>query len=68
MKIEYKYSITRILESLGKAECTHVQQNYYLFDYYDEILDTIGNKLDIDFSKQILPLGEIKKFLGTIKK
>lgn len=68
MKTEHKYSITKMLESLAKAECTHIQQNYYLFDYYDEILETIGNKLDIDFSKQILSLGEIKKILGDTKK
>lgn len=68
MKTEHKYSITKMLESLSKAECTHIQQNYYLFDYYDEILETIGNKLELDFSKQILSLGEIKKILGNTKK
>lgn len=68
MKLEHKYSITRILESLSKAECSHVGQNYYLFDYYDEVLKTIGNKLEIDFSKQILSLKEIKKILGNTKK
>ncbi|MDD4835431.1 MAG: hypothetical protein PHC44_12050 [Lutispora sp.] len=52
----------------AKAECTHIQQNYYLFDYYDEILETIGNKLELDFSKQILSLGEIKKILRNTKK
>ena len=39
----------------------HIQQNYYLFDYYDEVLETIGATLEIDFSEQILSLGEIKK-------
>lgn len=68
MKTEHKYSITRILESLGKAECTHVQQNYYLFDYYDEILKDIGEKFELDFSKKMLSLGEIKKYLGRVKK
>lgn len=68
MKTEHKYSITKMLESLNKAECTHIQQNYYLFDYYDEVLETIGNKLGLDFSKQILSLGDIKKILGSTKK
>lgn len=68
MKTEHKYSIVRLLESLGKAECIHLQQNYYLFGYYDEILRDIGEKLGIDFSKKILSLGEIKKILGEVKK
>lgn len=68
MKTEHKYSIAKMLESLGKAECTHLQQNYYLFDYYDEILRDIGEKFELDFSKKMLSLGEIKKYLGMVKK
>ena len=68
MKTEQKYSITRMLESLSKAECSHLQQNYYLFDYYDEVLEDIGEKLEIDFSRKVLSLGEIKNFLGATKK
>lgn len=68
MKLDHRYSITRILESLAKAECSHLKQNYYLFDYYDEVLKDIGEKLNIDFSKKMLSLGEIKKYLGMVKK
>ena len=41
-KLEHKYSVRTIPESLSKAECSLVQQNYYLFDYYDELLKDIG--------------------------
>jgi len=68
MKLEHKYSITKILESLVKAECTHLQQNYYLFDYYDIVLKDIGIAFDIDFSKRIRSQGEIKKILAATKK
>jgi transposase len=68
MKTEHKYSIAKMLESLGKAECTHLQQNYYLFDYYDDILGDIGEKFELDFRKKMLSLGEIKKVLGMVKK
>ena len=67
-RLEKKYSIGRILESLSKAECSLVQQNYYLFDYYDEVLKDIGRVLDIDFGKRIRTLGEIKKILARTKK
>lgn len=68
MKIEHKYSIAKMLESLKKAECTHLQQNYYLFDYYDDIIKDIGEKFELNFSKKMLSLGEIKKYLGMVKK
>ncbi len=66
--MERKYSIAHMLYSLGKAECSYVKQNYYLFDYCDEVLEDIGNTLNIDFSKRIRSLGEIKKIFADTKK
>lgn len=68
MKTERRYSISKLLESLGKSECSQIQQNYYLFDFYDEVLKTIGDSFEIDFSKQILSLGDIRKILSSTKK
>lgn len=68
MKMEHRYSITQMLESLKNAECTYMQKNYYLFDYYDDVLKDIGEKFEIDFSKRIRSLGEIKKILADTKK
>lgn len=67
-KLERKYSIGTILASLSKAECSLIQQNYYLFDYYDEVLKDIGKNKDIDFEKRIRTLGEIKKIWQRPKK
>lgn len=68
MKMEHKYSITKMLESLRKAECSYAQQNYYLFNYCDEILLDIGEKFRVDFTRRIRSLGDIKKILGNTKK
>lgn len=68
LKTERKYSIHRLLESLANSQCTFLQQNYYLFDYYDEVLKDIGVVTGIDFSKRIRTLGEIKKILASTKK
>ncbi len=68
MKLERKYSIGTILDSLSRAECSLLQQNYYLFDYYDETLKDIGKITNIDFSRRIRTLGEIKKILAETKK
>lgn len=68
IKTARKYSIGKLLESLSKAGCSLIQQNYYLFDYYDDVLKDIGKSLDIDFGKRIRSLGEIKKVLADTKK
>lgn len=68
MKLEHKYSAGRILESLSKASCSLIQQNYYMFDYFDEVLKAIGDLMNIDFAKRIRTLGDIKQTLADTKK
>ena len=68
MKLEHKYSAGRILESLSKANCSLIQQNYYMFDYFDEVLKDIGDLMNIDFSKRVRTLGDIKQILADTKK
>lgn len=65
---EGKYSVTVLLESLRKASCSHIQENYYLFDYMDDALSDLSKATGIDFGKKCMPLGEIKKILGKVKK
>jgi transposase len=67
-KLEGKYSPTRILESLRRIECTHVEENIYLFDYQDEISKAVEEAFGIDFSRKYMTFGEIKKSLGDVKK
>jgi len=67
-QLNNKYSAFAILESLRKSECIHMQRNYYLFSYTDEILTKLGKALDIDFSKKLQTLGNIKKSLARTKK
>jgi transposase len=68
MKMKHRYSISQMIESLKKSECTHLQANQYLFDYYDDVLKDIGQEFNIDFSKRIRSLGEIKNILASVKK
>lgn len=67
-RLKEKYSVTAMLESLSKASCSHIQENYFLFDFYSDALEDIGKELNVDFSKKIMSLGEIKKVLGDTKK
>ena len=67
-KLNHRHSTAAILESLRKCSCSHVEENYYLFDYYDDVLKDIGTATGIDFSRKYLRLGDIRKVLGETKK
>jgi len=67
LTVKRKYSIGEMLESLGKAECTYLQQNYYLFDYCDGILEYLGKEFDVNFTKRVRALAEIKNILAAAK-
>jgi len=63
-----KYCVTRIIESLRKVCCSHVKENLHVFDYRDEVTDSISEVLGVTFSKKFMKFGEIKKILGEVKK
>ena len=68
LRLGNKYSITKIIESLSNAQCTHMKQNFYLFDYYDDILHDLGTQFNIDFSLRVRSLSDIKKIFADTKK
>jgi len=67
-RLDKQYSAGMILDSLRNASCSLMQRNYYLFDYYDAVLEFMRMKTGIDFSRKYLTLGEIKKVLAATKK
>jgi len=67
-KVGNKFSVGKIMESLNKVSCSHVEQNLYLFDYCDEVTEAVGSAIGIDFGLKYMKLGEIKKILGEVKK
>lgn len=67
LKLNRKYSIGKIIESLQKCSCTNIQQNYYFFDYYDETLKDIEDATNVDLSTEVRTLKEIKKSLANTK-
>ena len=62
-RLDNKYSTTKLLESLKKYQCAHIDANHYQFFYYDEILEDIGKSLEIDLSKKYKTVNEIRRLL-----
>ena len=68
LKLNKKYSVGKILDSLSKCNCSNYHENYYLFDYYDSVLKDIGNLFDINFALKNRTLQDIKKNISSSKK
>ena len=62
-KIHGRFSAARIIESLRKCEYIHVEDDIYMLNYRDEVLDAIGDALDIDFSRRFMRLKDIKDLM-----
>ncbi|MGD1822092.1 MAG: IS1634 family transposase [Pleomorphochaeta sp.] len=67
-RLDWKYSSKKITKTLKLASGTLIESGYYAFNHYDDVLEDIGNDLDIDFSKKYLKLNQIKKMIGKTKK
>jgi len=61
IKLDNRYSINKIVETLRLVSCSHIDENYYLFDYADEITDHMNTVFNVNFGKKIMTLEEIKK-------
>lgn len=67
VKLEQKYSVKQIRETLIRYSCSYLDQNYYLFDYRDDVLKTMEEVFGLDLGKKIMTTKEIKKILQYVK-
>jgi hypothetical protein len=66
-KLGKKHPVNQIRESLIRYSCSHLDENYYLFDYRDEILQSLEATFDIDLGNKIMNTSNIKKILQYCK-
>lgn len=65
---EGAYGADRIAKSLRQASGSCLENGYYLFDYYDEVLRDLGSASNLDFSRKYLTNGEIRSMAAATKK
>lgn len=68
MSTEGKYSTRTLVNEMKNITGSYVAENYYMFDYFNEVVKDLGDIISIDFSKRFMTLGEIKKILASTKK
>lgn len=68
IRLNNKYTIEKIQNSLRSVSCSHMDANHYLFDYADEVTDDINRVFNLDIGRKVMTLGEIKNIFASVKK
>lgn len=68
MNIGGEYSTKTLIDEMRNITGTYVDKNYYMFDYFNDIIKEFSMLTKIDFSKRFMTLGEIKKVISQVKK
>ena len=66
-KTGFKHSSEKLIEAMNRLSCSHEGGNLFLFDYRSDVSDDLGKAFGLDFTKQRLTRGEIKKNIGEVK-
>ena len=61
------FSVKSITESLRNVSCSHLDANYYLFDYTDDVTEALESIYNVGFGKKIMGWGEIIKYFACVK-
>ena len=63
VKLENKYTVGKLLTSLKKYNCVHLDKNNYQFVYNDEIIISISKSFNINLSAKYKTSNEIRRLL-----
>ena len=66
-KLQGEYTTKKIKNALVSYECSYMEQNYYMFDYRDEVLDRFGEMYGWDLTQKYMSRSDIKKIVKHIK-
>jgi transposase len=64
-KLGNRFTTGQIREALINYECSYLNENYYLFDFRNEVIEGIEQAFKVNFSSRFLKKSEIKKILET---
>jgi hypothetical protein len=67
-ELDEKYPPARIIKSLKKMTGSYLKENYWLFDYTDDIIGECERAFGLNLSRRILSLKEIRALIGKSKK
>ena len=63
-----QFSVGKIAESLAKASGSHMEENWYLFDFADDVTKALSDKMGININRKYITVGDIRQLIGDTKK
>ena len=63
VKLENRYTVGKLLASLKKYNCVHLDKNNYQFVYNDEVIVSISKSFNINLSTKYKTSNEIRRLL-----
>ena len=66
-RMDGKFTIQQITDTLQRVNCSHIKQNIWLFDYADSLTSELQSTFGIEFSRRHMTLQEIKNNLAQSK-
>lgn len=67
LRLDDRFSIAEITETLLSIGCSHIEQNLWLFDCVNEVTDAFNSEFGTDFGRKIMSLQEIRSNIGASK-
>ncbi len=62
-KLDHAFPTEKILESIKKYNCTHLDTNRWQFTYYDKIMEACGKAFEMELDKKYRTQQEIQRLL-----
>ena len=65
--VNYQYSPAQLIQAMNDYSCLYLDQNYYVFDYKDEILNSLEKVFNLDLSRKFMTQMNIRNLLRRPK-
>jgi hypothetical protein len=66
--LDWRYSASAIVDAISHMTGHLMDKNYYLFSYRTPLTDELGKLCDVDLTRKVLSLKQMKDILATTKK
>lgn len=67
-RLNNQYSPEEVIRSLRQYQACHIIDNHYRATYYDEILEDLGEALNLSLDRKYLTVGGLRKLVGASKR
>ena len=68
MRMGNRFNASQVANALRRMEGVHLQDNWYLFSYRNEVTDAIQQAAGIDVGRRVLSKGDVRQVMSQVKR